>query len=85
MIYWGSKNKEITQRVCDLCASKSMKLIEALISSSGFKTFSNCYLFHIPFSRRWLTSLIIAFLISQVTCKNPEYSKAKSNGAMKKF
>lgn len=53
MIYWGSKNKEITRRVYDLCASKSLKLIEALISSSAFKTFSNGYLFHISFSGRW--------------------------------
>jgi len=48
MIYWGSKNKGITRRVYDLCASKSLELIEALISSSAFKTFvmAICSAFH---------------------------------------
>lgn len=84
MVYWGSKYKEIAQGVYGLCASNSLKLIEVLITSNTFKTFSNviCSAFHFleggepPF-------LLLPFIL-QVTCKIREYSKVKSNTAMKK-
>lgn len=48
MVYWGSKNNEIAQGVYGLCASNSLKLIEALITPNTFKTFCNgiCSAFH---------------------------------------